>query len=347
LAELGPVAGSFGLAFVLAYAATPVAIRVAKATAFYDRPGGYKEHRKPTPYLGGAAVLAGFVPAALIFGGSLSVTGPIIACALLLFAVGTRDDRVNLAPGTRLVAAATAAAALYAVDLGWSILGSGAANLALTIVFVVGVVNAYNLMDNLDGAASSVGVVSATGLGALALIEGADELAALAFGLAGAYAGFLPRNLSRPARIFLGDGGSMPLGLVVAAVIMPMPGSAEIGWGMVLVSVVLVGLPALDTFLVAVSRRRRGASLFSGGTDHLTHRLLGRLGSARRVCLVLAAAQAALVGLGLVLFQLDREAALAGAGVLIVLAIGAVAAFETSSRSLALRRASACDPLSR
>ena len=81
---------------------------------------------------------------------------------------------------------------------------------------VLAVVNAFNLMDNLDGAAGTVGAVSAAGAGVLATMEGDPMLGALALSLAGACGGFLPFNLSRPARVFLGDGGSMPIGFVVA-----------------------------------------------------------------------------------------------------------------------------------
>ncbi len=146
--------------------------------------------------------------------------------------------------------------------------------------------NAFNLMDNLDGATGTVTAVAASGIGALAATGSAWALGAMALALAGACAGFLPYNLAKPARIFLGDGGSMPIGLIISALIMAMTPVGELGEVMVPIAVVLVGLPALDTALVIVSRRRRGVSVFSGGRDHLTHRLLAKLGTPRRVALV-------------------------------------------------------------
>ena len=93
---------------------------------------------------------------------------------------------------------------------------SDAANLLLTALWVIGVVNAFNLMDNLDGAAASVAAVSAACVGALAVIGDDVPLAVIAFALCGALAGFLRFNLARPSRIFLGDGGSMPIGFLLA-----------------------------------------------------------------------------------------------------------------------------------
>jgi hypothetical protein len=110
----------------------------------------------------------------------------------------------------------------------------------------------------------------------------------------GACVGFLPRNLAVPARIFLGDGGSMPLGFAAAVLVMVAAGTSTVAWHSLLVGLLLVGIPALDTCLVIVSRRRRGVSILSGGRDHLTHRALLYLPNARVVALALGATQAAL-----------------------------------------------------
>ena len=126
------------------------------------------------------------------------------------------------------------------------------------------------------------------------------------FGLAGACVGFLPYNLASPARIFLGDGGSLPIGFVVAASIMALPIGDELGLEHLLAAVLLAGLPVLDTTLVSVSRRRAGISLLTGGRDHLTHRLAVRLGSARTVALALGAAQACLGAVAIGVVQLGH-----------------------------------------
>jgi len=323
---------AFLVALVATLALTPLAIRIARATGFYDHPVGYKGHADPTPYLGGAAVIAGLLVASSLFGGELDEFAPIAIGTVVLLGVGTIDDRYGLTPLTRLAIEVAAAGVLYAGGIGWTLFGYDAVNLAITVVFVVGVVNAFNLMDNMDGACCSVAAASGAALGILALVQGSPELAAIAFALAGSCLGFLRCNLASPARIFLGDGGSMPIGFVVAALVMAMPGAHQLGWTFVLVAVVLVGLPALDTTLVIVSRLRRGAGVFEGGRDHLTHRLRCKLGAERRVAAVLAAAQGALVGLGGALLASGNEPlALFGAVVLVVGGIIIVALLESPS----------------
>ena len=323
---------AFLIALVATLVLTPLAIRIARATGFYDHPVGYKGHADPTPYFGGAAVIAGTLAASVLFGRDLDEYVPIAIGTVVLLGVGTIDDRYALTPLTRLVIEIAAAGVLYAGGIGWTLFGYDAVNLAITVVFVTGVVNAFNLMDNMDGACGSVAAASGAVLGVLALVQGSPELAAIAFALAGSCLGFLRYNLASPARIFLGDGGSMPIGFVVAALIMAMPGAHQLGWTFVLVAVVLVGLPALDTTLVIVSRLRRGAGVFEGGRDHLTHRLRCKLGTERRVATVLAATQGALVGLGGALLASGNEPlALFGAVVLIVGGIIVVALLESPS----------------
>jgi UDP-GlcNAc:undecaprenyl-phosphate GlcNAc-1-phosphate transferase len=321
------------LAFLVACGAalllTPLAIALARRTGFYDHPVGYKGHRRPTPYLGGCAVVGGLLLSAALFGRAAEAFVPVAAGALALWALGTVDDRYGMGPLPRLAIEVAAAAALYAAGVGWSVFADGALNLALTVVFVIGVVNAYNLMDNMDGATGSVAAVSGAALGLLAAAQGDVALGAIALALSGACAGFLPFNLASPARIFLGDGGSVPVGFVLAATIMAIPGGGHLGWALVPLAVVLVGLPALDTALVIVSRLRRGVGVFVGGRDHLTHRLGARLGSPRRVALTLAAAQAFLCSAGAVLFQLERPIAMAGSLSLILLGVAVVALLES------------------
>jgi len=321
------------LAFLVAFGAalllTPLAIRLARRTGFYDHPVGYKGHDSPTPYLGGIAVIGGTLVASALFGSGSSAFVPIAIGTVVLLGVGTIDDRYALGPLTRLAIEVAAASVLFAGGIGWDLFASDVLNLGLTVVFVTGVVNAFNLMDNMDGATGTVAAVSGATLGVLALAQGSAELAAIALALSGACLGFLPFNLTSPSRTFLGDGGSMPIGFVVAATIMAVPGTADLGWAFVPVAVVLVGLPALDTALVVVSRLRRGAGVFVGGRDHLTHRLRAKLGSARRVALVLAASQAALTGAGAVLAGSDRSVAAFVATVLILVGIGVVALLES------------------
>jgi UDP-GlcNAc:undecaprenyl-phosphate GlcNAc-1-phosphate transferase len=322
---VGALVVAMGVTFVL----TPIAIRLAVRSEFFDHPVGYKGHDQPTPYLGGLAVMAGLLVGTLVFDGFEDYKRLIVA-ALVICAVGTLDDRIGLGVTLRLVVQVLTAVAVWAVDLGWTMLDNPTADLILTIIWIVGITNAFNLMDNQDGATGTVGAVSCAGIGTLAVIQGAIPLAVIGFSLSGACLGFLPYNLSSPAKIFLGDGGSMPIGLLVACMVMAIPDGA-LAWTLLFAAAPLAGLPILDTTLVVVSRLRRGASVFSGDRTHLTHRLLALLGSERKVALVLGLAQALLCGLSIALFQLDQAAVVAATGAYLIVGAAVIALLETTA----------------
>src|SRR3954454_24209281 len=213
-------AAAFGIAALVTVLATPLMIRVAVLTAFYDLPTGYKEHARPTPYLGGVAIMAGILAAVVLLRGETGGHGVIVACALAICLAGTLDDRVGLPVSARTSLESAIAVLLWSTGHGWDVFHSAPVDMLLTVVWVVGVANAFNMMDNMDGVAAAVAVVSAVGAGVLALISGAAAAAALCFALAGACAAFLPWNLATPSRIFMGDGGSLLIGLLVGSVTM-------------------------------------------------------------------------------------------------------------------------------
>lgn len=304
------------IAAVGSYALTIAAMRVALAIQLVDHPADYKRHVQPTPYLGGAAVVLGLVVATVILVDVGSELAVVLGCAAALAVVGLLDDRYTVPPMLRVAVEVAAAWVLFHNGVRWSPFGSSAPDFALTALWVVGVVNAFNLMDNIDGAAATVAGVCAAGAGALALTRSDPELAVAAFALTGACAGFLCQNLRSPARIFLGDGGSMPIGLIVAGLAMLSVSRGPLGGSAVLAGAMIVGLPILDTALVVISRTRRGAPVMRGNVDHLTHRLLPRVGSTRRLAAVLALGQCGLVAVTIAVFQLGQvatEAAAAGA----------------------------------
>ncbi len=309
-------AASFPIALAGSITATPMAIKIARGTEFLDYPRQYRKHAKPTPFLGGGAVLAAFLLAALAVGqlsGRLLVP---VGCAAGLWLLGTIDDRIAVAPRWRILAEVGAGAALFAAGFGWSTRLPGVGDLALTILSIVIAVNAFNLMDNLDGACGTVSAVAAAGIGALAAIRGETAVAGLAFALSGACAGFLPWNLAGPARIFLGDGGSMPVGFLIGALAMATCRHNPEGNAGILAGALLAGLPIFDTALVSYSRIRRGVRLVTGGRDHLTHRLLLRLRGPRAVAASIAVLQAMLSGGAILGYEL-------GSSVAVALALGA------------------------
>ncbi len=288
------------LAAGLAYLTTPLAIATAERLSFYDRPVGYKGHGRPTPYLGGAAVMLAFALAVAVGAGDPGRTLPLLTGVAVLLVVGTIDDRRTVTPQIRVAVELAVGVLLTAAGLGWRLGAGFAVDAAVTGIWVVAVVNSFNLFDNMDGAASTMAAVVSGGACVLAISTGATWAAVGCAALAGACLGFLPHNLTKPAKIFLGDGGSMPLGFAVAALVANAARSAEPSTLALLVGFLLVGIPAVDTCLVIVSRRRRGISVLTGGQDHLTHRTRRRVRTTVRVALVLGAAQALLSALVIV-----------------------------------------------
>ena len=221
-------------------------------------------------------------------------------------------------------------------DLGWDLGLGGAVNLAVTAVWIIAVVNAFNLFDNMDGASSRMALVVAGGISILGVVEGDPWLAAAGAALAGSCVGFLPHNLAHPgARIFLGDGGSMPLGFAIAALAMVGTSEALPAWQALVAALLLVGLPLVDTTLVVVSRTRRGISILTGGRDHLTHRTRRRLRNARAVAAALGGAQAVVSVLALVAIN-DGSAAVVVIVLAFLVAAGtAIAVLEAQDAAMA------------
>lgn len=278
------------VAAVATYLLTPIAIRLAVRTSFFDLPAGYKGHKRPTPYLGGCAITVGLLTG-IAAGGLHRHYVAIVVCAVIIWAMGTVDDKISLPITFRVGVEVAIGAGLALNGLGWHVFHEGLADTVLTVAWVVGVMNAFNLMDNMDGAAATTAAASAVGAAAIALLSGQRGPATLCLATAGACVGFLPWNLSRPAKIFMGDGGSLTLGLLVAALAMTSVTSEYLGPKGVVIAALLVGLVIFDTTLVTISRSRAGRSVLTGGRDHTTHRLGKLLGAPRNVALTLALTQ--------------------------------------------------------
>ena len=319
--------------------ATPLMIRVARRAGILDHPGGYKRHALPTPYLGGLGILIAVLVALVVTAGT-SEPVPIVACgAVAICLLGTADDRRTISATLRLAVQAGVGVSVWAAGAGWNSGLPDGVELALTVLCVVLAVNAFNLIDNMDGATSSAAVGSVLGIAAIAVILDAEAWVILvALALLGACLAFLPFNLAKPARIFLGDGGSTLLGfLVVLAAMGALQDESATAQSATIA--LLLGIPLLDTAFVMVSRRRRGIPLLTGGHDHLTHRMLAWTGSPWKVAAIVVSAQTVLSGLAAAAIGLSSTAAmLAGAlyGLAAVVVI-AIAVVERGERPGELR----------
>jgi UDP-GlcNAc:undecaprenyl-phosphate/decaprenyl-phosphate GlcNAc-1-phosphate transferase len=330
--------GAFFLSLVVAVLATRLAIAVARRFAFYDQPSdlAYKIHLAPTPYLGGAAVAVACVAAAVVFANDLSHFSPALLLGVMMWLTGTADDHHPIPAKYRLAIESAAAAVLWTAGLGWSLFTSDVANLLATIIWVVSVVNIVNVLDNMDGVIIGVTCASATGVAALAVISDAFAPAVLSLALLGACLGFLPYNVSKPARIFAGDGGTMFIGFVLATALMALPRTSG-GWSGLIPVALLVGIPAFNAALVTVARLRRRVSLLTGGQDSCTHWLHARLRSARRVALTLTIAQATLAGVAVLLNKTSTSVTATSVVVTVCLiaAFGLIVLIESSRATAA------------
>ena len=289
--------GAFGLSMLL----TPAARAFALAAGIVDHPERRKIHQVPVPLLGGAAIVLSFLGVSLavaawapgLLGDEADKLPVILTGALAVSLLGAYDDwkgaRVwvkflfqGAAAGFLVMAGVRAEVATNPLggtfELGW--LG-----VPLTIFWIVGVTNAMNLIDGLDGLAVGTGTIASLSLCIVGALAGHPLVAILALILAGASLGFLPFNFY-PARIFLGDTGSMFLGFVLAG--LGVAGSLKSTAAMVLIlPIVVLGVPVLDTLWAILRRTRRRMNPFSPDRDHIHHRLV-RLGlHHRHVVLVL------------------------------------------------------------
>jgi len=312
-------------ALVLALVFTPLALRIALDRDVLDHPSGHKRHESPIPYLGGVAICAAFsvvvlVGAAIwgIPGAHLGELAVILGLALGLCVMGLIDDLRGIGPWIRFAAEIVAAVVLYWDGLGVSISGNGPVDLALTILWVVGITNALNLLDNMDGLSTGVAALAAASFFAIAVLEDQFLVALLAAALAGCALGFLRHNFE-PARIYMGDAGSLFLGFMLAALGLHLRFDVTTDIS-VFVPVLVLTVPILDTALVVACRIANRRSPLSGGHDHISHRLL-RLGlSVRQAVGLIYLATVATGGIALLVSRLTIPAAWIVAG-----AVGAAA----------------------
>lgn len=328
----------FLVPFVVALMLTPWLARFARRLGILDHPGARKRHLEATPYLGGVAVVAGLCAAGLATGGTSRQVVTIVGCGVAIAMLGLLDDWRSQGPVLKLVVEALAACDLWLAGIRGGVFGAPWADLVVTVVWVVAVTNAMNLLDNMDGVASGVAAVAALGLFAIAAVQGDLLIAALAVAVAGGCLGFLRYNFP-PARIFLGDGGSLLLGFLLAAIGLELDLMGPSGIVRGTIAALALGVPLFDLVLVVTSRSLAGRPVHVGGTDHSAHRLAAKGWSPRSVALALMAAQAVCSGLALALFRAPVVLVAGGSLVVGGVAVAAIVAFLRAE----LRRPHAVD----
>jgi UDP-GlcNAc:undecaprenyl-phosphate GlcNAc-1-phosphate transferase len=318
--------GSLFLSLVL----TPIAIGVAVRFGVLDHPGPAKAHVKAVPYLGGTAIVVSFAGVILVAAllrpppSGLPQLAGFLGLGVLLALVGLTDDvRGGLSPWLRLVFEAAAGVAVWAMGYAAHLAGAPRAlDAVVTVLWVTGVTNAFNLLDNMDGLSAGVSVLAASSIFGIAWLQHRYLVAALAIALVGCAAGFLRSNF-HPARIYMGDAGSLFLGFTISVLLLTLRANAPTRVG-VAVILAVPGVALFDTTLVMVSRLAHKRNPFSGGQDHTSHRLVYLGLSVRKAVALTYLVGGALGGVAIAMTQVPSARFVGVAALLGVAAIAAV-----------------------
>ena len=289
-------------AFVVCLLVTPIVIRIVTGRGLVADVKDDRWHTRPTALLGGIAIYLGVGAGFVVAQPSASLMW-IWAGATVMFVTGLVDDRIGVAPAIKLLAQVVAAAILLLA--GYRLVPSLPVwfSMPVTFLWIIGLTNGFNLLDNMDGLAAGIAAIAAASLGILLMLDGNASVAGAALAVAGASAAFLFYNF-KPARIFMGDCGSLVLGYTLAALAVANPGS-RVGINLaalLVVPITVMAVPIFDTTLVTVRRILVGRRVSQGGRDHSSHRLVSLGLSERRAVLTLYAV-AALFGALALVFQ--------------------------------------------
>lgn len=321
------LASSLALSLLL----TPLALAAAVRFGILDHPGPTKSHSTAVPYLGGAAIVISFAIVVLI---AVAVRPPSSGLAELvaflglgaaLAVLGLVDDIYRgLSPLLRLLVEAGAAVVIWVLGDSARLAGApGWLNAVITIVWIVGVTNAFNLLDNMDGLSAGIASLAALTIFAIACLQHRYLVASLSIALAGCAIGFLRHNL-HPAKIYMGDAGSLFLGFVLSVLLLKLRAHQATRVDIA----VILAIPAValfDTGLVVVSRLLHGRNPFLGGKDHTSHRLIRRRRSVHGAVALIYCAGVLCDGAAILMSELGRSARIVG--VVGIVAAAACAAY--------------------
>jgi UDP-GlcNAc:undecaprenyl-phosphate GlcNAc-1-phosphate transferase len=314
---------TFAVATVLSSVLTPRLREAAIRFGIVDRPdGNLKTHREPIPYLGGLAIYLSFLLAlALTFRFGEQVLGILLAGSIVVI-LGLVDDLGQLGPWTKLAGQLVAVLVLIksGIYIQLTILHPAAA-VALSVIWMLAVINAFNLIDIMDGLSAGTAAVAAGTLLVVAELNGNATAAVMLAGLAGSCSGFLRYNFE-PARIYMGDTGSMFLGLLLGALAMDLAYTDRNPIA-ALAPALILGVPVFDMMFVMYVRRRRGLPVMLGSPDHVALRLRKWRLSTRQTVVVSYGATASLGLAALAMTLLPTTGAL---GVLVGVLFGGVIA---------------------
>ncbi len=269
------------IAFLISVACVPIVKRVAVHYGIISHPKNDRWHKTPIPLLGGAAIYVATVAAFTIMSGWDQHTLIILGAGTVIFVLGMIDDFKRLSPPIKLIVEIAVAAFIIVFGLQWDITGNAALDVIITVLWAVGITNAFNLLDNMDGL--SAGIAGITGVVIFLCLFGNNQspTALLLASLIGAALGFLVYNFN-PASIFMGDSGSLFIGFMLSSIVLvpeiKLPGQLL---QIIILPVLIFLIPIFDTSYVVFMRKLSGVDAMKGGKDHTSHRLV-RVGLSER-----------------------------------------------------------------
>jgi UDP-GlcNAc:undecaprenyl-phosphate GlcNAc-1-phosphate transferase len=287
-----------GLALSVALMLTPLVRKLARRRGMVSRPRSDRWAKKPTALLGGIAIFVAVVAGSLLILPDISGGWLVLGTSALLFTVGLVDDLRTLKPYQKLLGQIVGSTLLIVggKTLPWT--PWQPLNIAITLFWLVGIANALNLLDNMDGLAAGIAAIAGGGLSALFFLNGQTAEGFLLAAFSAAVVGFLVYNFN-PASIFMGDCGSLFMGFFLGATALLYVsgdrGSHDLP-GAFVVPVLLLAVPIFDTSLVTVVRKLSGRAISQGGRDHTSHRLVA-LGLGERSAVAVLYGLALLSGL--------------------------------------------------
>ncbi|OFI06203.1 putative undecaprenyl-phosphate N-acetylglucosaminyl 1-phosphate transferase [Clostridium acetireducens DSM 10703] len=306
------------LAFTISFMLTPFVKKFAFHINVIDIPKGKRKiHKKPIPLLGGLAIYISFILTLIFKLGKLSNSelGIIIGATIILIG-GFIDDKWDIKPLYKLLF--QIAATIFLIFFGVKIkiitnpfftynqyINIGCFSIPLTIIWVIGITNAFNLIDGLDGLAAGVALISSITILVIALLNQRNEAAILMAILSGSILGFLPYNFN-PASIFMGDTGSQLLGFLLASI--SIEGAIKSATAFAIaVPILALGLPIYDTLFAMIRRKINGKPIMQADKGHLHHRLLGLGLTQKQAVIIMYLVSAVLGSFAIIAMQISSQ----------------------------------------
>ncbi len=316
----------FFVSLVCALVTTPIIRKLALKWGVVDRPSARKIHIEPIPLFGGLSIAFAFLLVFSLFGSFQMELLAVLFASLIIIAVGIWDDIKTISPFLKLSSQILACWLVIIFGTKVSFTNNPDIDVPITFLWVVGITNAFNLLDNMDGLSVGIAGIASSFFLILSAMNGQFLVASLSAALAGSCFGFLRYNF-KPAQIFMGDTGSMFLGFLLAVIGLKLrfTNTSALTFA---IPIVVLALPIFDTTLVIISRMMRGAKVSEGGKDHTSHRLV-KIGLSQGKAVLLLYIIGAILGLcGVVLSLLSTFLSYCLLGILLLLMIVGLVLFE-------------------